>query len=79
MKNTPDIILMNIQMPVLNGYDASKIIRKNKELKHIPIIALTANATNDEKKKYGHIFDEYLTKPITNKSFLSAINNFLKK
>ncbi len=76
---TPDIILMDIQMPVLNGYDAAKIIRKNKKLKHIPILAITANATNEEKKKYGHIFDEYLTKPITNKSFLSAINNFLKK
>lgn len=62
-----DLILMDCQMPVLNGYDATIKIRKKEvknKLKHIPIIALTANAMagDDEKcKKVG--MDDYMSKP----------------
>ena len=74
----PDLILMDIQMPGLNGYETTKIIRKNEKLKNMPIIALTANATNEDIAKYSSIFDEYLTKPISEEILLKTIIKYLK-
>ena len=74
---TPNLILMDIQLPGLNGYEATKIIRKNEKLKHIPIIAVTANATKKEIKKYSHVFDEYLIKPVAEDLLLKTISKYL--
>ena len=74
----PDIILMDIQMPILNGYEATKIIKLNDKLKQIPILALTANATKEEIEKYNHVFDGYITKPVTKNEFMNAISEFVK-
>ncbi len=74
----PDIILMDIQMPELDGYETVKIIRKNKKFDTIPIIALTANATKEEIEKYKSVFDEYLTKPINREEFKSALAKYFK-
>ena len=73
----PDLILMDIQLPGLNGYEITKIIRKKEKFKKIPVIALTANATFEEIKKYGHVFDEYLTKPIDEALFMRIIAKYL--
>ena len=75
---TPDLILMDIQLPGLNGYETTKIIRKNDKLKNIPVIAVTANATKDEITKYSHIFNEYLTKPIEETRLIKTIAKYLK-
>ena len=61
----PDLILMDIQMPEMNGYDATVEIRKLPNTKHIPIIALTAGTVMGEKEKcieYG--MNDYIPKPI---------------
>ncbi len=76
--HTPDIILMDIQMPELDGYETVKIIRKNKKFNTIPIIVLTANATKEEIEKYKSVFDEYLTKPISREEFKSALAKCFK-
>ena len=47
----PDLILMDIRMPGLNGYEATEIIKSNKKTKHIPIIALTASTTQTKKER----------------------------
>ncbi|TRX36987.1 response regulator [Flavobacterium sp. ZT3R18] len=61
----PDIVLMDIQMPILNGYDASREIRKLKEFRHIPIIALTAGVLSGEKERcLEHGMTDYISKPI---------------
>ena len=73
----PDLILMDIQLPELSGYETTKIIRKNEKFDSIPIIAFTANATSEEKEKYSHVFDEYLTKPIDDDVFLNTISKYL--
>ena len=73
----PDLILMDIQLPELNGYDTTKIIRRNEKLKNIPIIALTANATKEEIEKYSHVFDEYITKPVDEDIFIKTISKYL--
>jgi len=62
---TPDLILMDIQMPIMNGYESTKEIRKLPNTDHIPIIALTAGTVVGEKEKcieYG--MDDYIPKPI---------------
>jgi two-component system sensor histidine kinase/response regulator len=63
-RNRYDLVLMDVQMPVLNGLDATKIIREEMNIQ-VPIIALTAAALQEEKKKcYRSGMDDILLKPI---------------
>lgn len=60
-----DIIFMDIQMPVMNGYEATELIRKIEYFQHIPIIALTAGTLSGEKEKSTESgMNDYVTKPI---------------
>lgn len=80
-----DLILMDVQMPVMDGYDAAKAIRKiekesatnsNTPQTHIPIIAMTANAMKeDEEKSYRAGMDAHLAKPFTAEKFISVVHN----
>jgi len=64
-QNRPDIIFMDIQMPVLDGYEATKLIRDNGKLKNIPVIALTASGMAEERKKINNFgLDGFLLKPV---------------
>ena len=74
---TPDLILMDIQMPELNGFETTKIIRKNEKLKSIPIIAVSANATREEVEKYNKVFEAYLTKPLDEDVFIKTLSKYL--
>ncbi|MDC1067790.1 PAS domain-containing protein [Candidatus Kapabacteria bacterium] len=60
----PDLVLMDIQMPVMDGIEASQKMKQQSSTKNIPIVALTALAMNENKDKYSKYFDGYLTKPI---------------
>lgn len=77
--NHPDLILMDIRMPIIDGITASKMIKEDPVLKKIPIIALTASAMSPDREKIIKEggFDGYLTKPISVKSFLEEIKNHL--
>ena len=64
-KNSYDMIFMDIQMPIMNGLDATDIIRQNNRGKTIPIIALTALALKEDLDKIKkHDFDFYISKPV---------------
>jgi CheY-like chemotaxis protein len=76
-KHRPDLILMDIQLPGMDGLEASKFISTDLDLKDIPIIALTSYAMqgDEEKaKKAGCI--GYITKPIDTKKFLETIGYY---
>ncbi len=76
--DTPDLIIMDIQLPKLDGYELTKILKDKPAFKNTPIIALTANATKSEIEKYSPVFDEYLTKPITEQKLLHTIAKYLQ-
>lgn len=61
----PDLILMDMSLPVVDGWEASRRIKADDELRHIPVIALTAHAmANDRDKAIESGCDDYDTKPI---------------
>ncbi|HHH51724.1 MAG TPA: response regulator [Campylobacterales bacterium] len=76
-QNSYDIIFMDIQMPIMSGVESTqKIIEYEKEVgkKHVPIVALTANAIQGDKEKYiGSGMDKYLKKPINLKELISIL------
>ena len=74
----PDLILMDLSLPIINGWDATREIKANKETSNIPIIALTAHAmAEDRKKALDAGCDEYDTKPIEFNVLLDKINKLL--
>jgi signal transduction histidine kinase/FixJ family two-component response regulator len=76
-KNLPDIILMDMQMPVMDGYTAINILKADSELKNIPIIALTASGMKQEKDKLGSIANDYLLKPVLKYDLLELLVKYL--
>lgn len=77
-KNRPDLILMDMQMPVMDGFDATKRIKETKELKEIPIIGLTARAMKgDREKVLASGCSDYLSKPVMPKDLLKKVKEWL--
>jgi CheY-like chemotaxis protein len=75
-----DCILMDIQMPVMDGFDATRTIRKMFPDKRIPIIALSANAFDEDRRKsFEAGMDGHLAKPIVIAQLEDALKKFLKK
>ena len=78
--NNFDIILMDIMMPVLDGYETIKQIRLNNKIKNIPILALTAKAQKDDRDKCIEAgANDYITKPVEHKQLLQLIKIWIKK
>jgi two-component system cell cycle response regulator DivK len=74
----PDLILMDIQLPVMDGYEATRRIRSNPELKSIPIIAVTSYAlAGDEAKALAVGCTAYITKPFSPRALLGKVQQHL--
>ncbi len=77
-KERPDLILMDISLPVIDGYKATERIKSNPEFSHIPIIALTAHAmSGDKEKALAAGCDNYLTKPLDEDLLFNMLDQFL--
>ncbi|MDP2695014.1 MAG: response regulator, partial [Gallionella sp.] len=75
----PEVILMDINLPGINGVEAMRILRKDPATAHIPIIAISANAMpHDIEKGLEAGFFRYLTKPIKVNEFMNALDDALK-
>ena len=78
VSNLPDLILMDIQMPIMDGIVALKELKSIPEVKDIPVIALTSYAMKGDREKFlGEGFTSYISKPIRKNSFFQAIKEIL--
>ena len=76
--NRPDLILMDIQLPILDGYEATRRIKANPELKSIPIIVVTSYAlSGDEEKARLAGCDDYVAKPFSPRALLAKIKAYV--
>jgi two-component system, cell cycle response regulator DivK len=74
----PDLILMDIQLPVFDGYEATRRIKANPETKDIPIIAVTSYAlSGDESKAIAAGCNGYVAKPFSPRKILAMVQEFL--
>jgi two-component system, cell cycle response regulator DivK len=77
-KQRPDLILMDIQLPVMDGYEATRRIKADPALRSIPIIAVTSYAlSGDEAKAREAGCDAYVPKPYSPRQLLAKIREFL--
>lgn len=74
----PDVILMDMSLPVLDGWEATRLLKANSDTKAIPVIALTAHAmAADKEKALAAGCDDFDTKPIELPRLLEKINAFV--
>ena len=74
----PDLILIDIQLPGIDGYEVTRRIKRNAELTEIPIIAVTSYAlSGDDQKAFAAGCDGYLTKPVSPRLLLAKIREYL--
>lgn len=77
-KINPDLVFMDIQMPIMNGYEATKAIRTSENGKNIPIIAVTAGAEKEERNKcLSAGMNDYISKPIIRGTVEEALRKWL--
>ena len=80
VERRPDLVLMDIQLPGMNGIDALRILRADPATAKIPVIAVTASVMQQDRKLILEAgFDSYLGKPLNLAEFLAAVNAALGK
>ena len=79
-REIPDLILLDIGLPGMDGWEATELIRANDSTKHLPIIALTAHAMAGDREKAIEVgCDDYETKPIDFPRLLEKMGNLLNR
>jgi len=77
-KNRPDLILMDMMMPIMSGFDATRLIKRTPSLNEIPVIALTAAAmAGDKERTLAAGCDDYVSKPVNRALLLGRIRHWL--
>ena len=78
-KQRPDLILIDIQLPIMDGYEATRRIKTDPNLRSIPIIAVTSYAlSGEEKKARAAGCDDYVPKPFSPRQLLAKIRQYLQ-
>ncbi len=74
----PDLVLMDINMPILDGWEAARILKSDVDTQNIPIIALTAHAMTSDRDKAGEIgFNDFATKPVDFPALVGMIEKWI--
>ena len=80
LKQRPDLIIMDMSMPEMDGWTATSIIKKDEQIRAIPLIALTAHALpGDRQRAMDAGCDEYITKPMDLDELVEAIQYWVNK
>lgn len=78
-RDRPDLILMDMHLPEMDGITATRIIKSNEAYRDIPVLALTAAVSKtDEEELIGKGFDGYISKPVEFKALIEAISTALR-
>jgi CheY-like chemotaxis protein len=78
-REQPDLILMDLSLPVIDGWEAARRIKANDALNHIPIIALTAHAmVGNAEEALTAGCDDYMTKPLNEDLLFEKLEHFLE-
>jgi CheY-like chemotaxis protein len=78
-RERPDLILMDMSLPVMTGWEATRNLKADTQLKHIPIVGLSAHAMNgDREQALGAGCDDYLTKPVDEDLLFATLKTFLE-
>jgi CheY-like chemotaxis protein len=77
-KHRPDVILMDMRMPELDGHEATRRLKANPALQHIPVIAVTASSFREEEAKARKICDGFIRKPFNRAELIAELKRFLK-
>mgnify|MGYP000518496360 CR=1 FL=1 len=79
-EHKPDVILMDLSLPEMDGWEAAREIKNDPEIANIPLIALTAHTLpGDRKKALESGFDDYISKPINVPAFYDIVKDVLYK
>jgi len=79
-EQTPDLVLMDIQLPGINGIEAFKQLRADAKTARIPVIALTASVTHTDRSQITAAgFDAFVSKPISVKEFVATVKRLLER
>ena len=79
-QHQPDLVILDVMMPKLNGFQVARMIKLDKKLKDIPVFLLTARTQPSDKTTGTHVgADEYITKPFDMKVLVERINTWLAK
>ena len=77
-REKPDLILMDLSLPIIDGWEATRRLKADTGLRHIPVIALTAHAmSGDEEKAKAAGCDDYLSKPVDEDLLFAKLQAFL--
>ena len=80
MEHKPDLILMDIQLPGMNGIEALRLLRDDAATSSIPVVAVTASVMQQDRKQITEAgFDAYVGKPISIREFLDTVRRMLEK
>lgn len=80
IEHSPDVILLDIQLPQMDGYQIAKELRKKKDLQHIPIVAVTSHAmVGDREKAMESGATGYIEKPIDPDNFIQRMESYFSE
>ncbi len=74
----PDLVLMDLKMPVMDGYEASRRIKEDPDTQNIPVVALTASVMREKEEKISQLCDGYLKKPLRKAALVTELMKFIK-
>ncbi|MEQ8676634.1 MAG: response regulator [Aggregatilineales bacterium] len=78
LRESLDLIICDIELPKLNGYEVARQLKKHPSLQHVPLVAVTAYAMVDDREKVLNVgFNGYISKPIEPELFVGQVESFL--